>query len=51
MGRVGCETKANFAKSHAFEKGFEFTTLAFETSKWRVYKSVVKQSNITYEEK
>jgi len=35
----------------AFEKGFEFTTLAFETSKWRVYKSVVKQSNITYEEK
>lgn len=31
---------------NAFEKGFEFTTLVYQTSKWKVYKSTVSKINL-----
>jgi hypothetical protein len=34
----------------AFEKGFEFTTLVYQTRKWRVYKSVMQQQQLRIEE-
>ena len=34
----------------AFEKGFEFTTLVYQTSKWRVYKSNMQQQQLPIEE-
>jgi hypothetical protein len=34
----------------AFEKGFEFTTLVYQTPKWRVYKSVMQQQQLRIEE-
>ena len=33
----------------AFEKGFEFTTLVYQTPKWRVYKSSMQQKQIPIE--
>ncbi len=33
----------------AFEKGFEFTTLVYQTPKWRVYKSTMQQQQIPIE--
>lgn len=31
---------------NAFEKGFDFTTLVYQTSKWKVYKSTVSKINL-----
>lgn len=31
---------------NAFEKGFDFTTLVYQTSKWKVYKSTVSKTNL-----
>ncbi len=34
----------------AFENGFEFTTLVYQTPKWRVYKSTAQQQKLPIEE-
>jgi hypothetical protein len=33
----------------AFEQGIDYTTLVYQTSKWRVYRSSVTESNLSYE--